>query len=230
MEEMAMRKILSLIFVISIFIFYGCSSTEENPISDLPDEEEDYTLEIVQDSIVLYRGDSETLKINTNNISPMDIEYETKEEFVGTFNGVSVFAKHVGETMLYASFDEIRDSCVLKVLPKYTFFSEPICEWGETRKYIREKETRPVILDHVGGYTALAYRAGEGIINYNFSTPDSLLISASVSLSGNSVVDVMDFLLERYEYKEEMFISGNTKIVIDFGQGGSVDVSYTPLN
>lgn len=220
-----MKKILYSILI--LFSFIGCGDSSDENIIDIPEPAK--TLSIKQDSIILYRAESKTVDVILEGLENTDIKWSTSNSFIATPIDQGAFGYHVGETFLIATCDNLADSCKIIVKPKQTFFSEPICEWGKDRKYIREKEIRSVIVDHVGSYASLAYSAGEGIINYQFSLPDSLLIGASVSLSYKDMINASDFLLERYSLEDDCFYSSNTKIEIKMTQGRSLDVLYSPI-
>ena len=118
----------------------------------------------------------------------------SSNRFVAYGKGNTVNAWHVGQTELLVNN---KKRIAITVLPKYTLYDDPICEWGCSRDYIKNHQKQGSI-NSKSNEKILAYdNAGAAtILSYSFENDKLKSVIAIVSLKHYS--QYADYLTERF--------------------------------
>lgn len=114
--------------------------------------------------------------------------------FVAYTRGNTVYGFHVGEALLNVNG---KKTVKLTVLPKYSLYDDPICNWGCGKDYVKSNQKQgklsskstdeTLIYENAGGATALMYHFENGKLK-----------SIGAIVSTNHASQYADYLTERY--------------------------------
>lgn len=127
-----MKKVLFLFAIMSMFVS-SCSKDKDDEGMD------NNTLKVEQTEFHLYVGESAT--IVSNAINPI-FSIENKYYAAVSEDGV-ISAKFVGETEITISAENGQENIRIYIEPQYTYFNEPLMEWGATEEVIIDKYGQP---------------------------------------------------------------------------------------
>lgn len=118
----------------AIFVaLWSCSKNDE-PSTSIKMDNSKMSLDV---------DDSKKLTVTLRGIEPSTIKWKTSNDFVADVdaNG-NVEAQHVGVATVYATSENLIDSCLIDVIGKYNTFIEPYVKIGATKSEIKALEKR----------------------------------------------------------------------------------------
>jgi hypothetical protein len=161
------------------------------------------SIQLDRDEITMHYDES--IQINVS-YSPTDVDIppvftwfseNTKVAEVnqsGLVEGVKI-----GETNIQVQTEDAKFQAACKVIvePKSNLYKEPIIEFGQTKSYVKSKETR-LIDNEVSN--SLLYKGENSKVRYVMYLFDyDMLESSAVMLVSNVAEEVATFLIERYD-------------------------------
>ncbi|MFV0326898.1 MAG: hypothetical protein ACK5LF_21380 [Bacteroides xylanisolvens] len=114
-----MKKLIS-IFILSL-LFIGCSSDDN-------DDTPPVKIDIKESSINLAYGTTNVLTLT--GIDKEKCEWVSGDDFIATVFDGEVSAKHIGETKIYAIYQNSKDSCIVKVTSINDYIYIPVIDWN----------------------------------------------------------------------------------------------------
>lgn len=154
-----------------------------NIISCSSDKEEDVVIDTTP--IMLYSGNDKTIQ-GAETIT-------SSNEFVAYSKGNVIHGDHVGEASLLVNG---KYTISVNVLPKYTLYNDPICEWGCSKDYVKQRQKQGTLIksdeknlgyENAGAATLLAYQFENGKLK-----------SVAAIVSTTYASRYTDYLLERF--------------------------------
>lgn len=152
----------------------------------------------VDSEISITSGENDVL--NITGADPYSCIITSSDVFVASVSGVRVYAEHVGTASIIVSYGSLKDTCVVTVEPTITTFSEPITDFTLTTSGLKDQEQGSVIESNTGfsSYTSGNYYTDRFI--YMFNGSDFYMSRMDIDKSKCGILEIFDFLHERYEY------------------------------
>lgn len=157
----------------------------------------------------------DSLEMNYKNKESLNIEnidgdglviWTSKDRFVATVGPTGrVTAEHLGTTRITASFKHgykyQQLECEVIVKPTIELYQKPIVEFGKSREYIKQTETRILDKEQENEVRELLIYKDPNAVDVRYLFHDDKLTAASVSLnkSTTELKTLMDFMTERYD-------------------------------
>ena len=183
-----MKKINLLLLALATFsvcLFVSCGGSDEDDGTSGTETPEKI---IDTKPITMYVGKEHTIQgADTINSSNPFVAYGTKNV---------VHAWHVGEASLLVNG---KATVPVTVLPKYTLYDGPICNWGCDVNYIKENQKQGTLEEKtVSGQYVCGYKdaGAASLLTYNFV--DGKLKTILALVSTKYTTDYAKFLAERY--------------------------------
>ncbi|GJG31299.1 hypothetical protein PRBRB14_21780 [Hallella multisaccharivorax DSM 17128] len=171
----------------------------------------------VESQRIHFMSDTINIKYGASKLIDTDkplgsVQLSISDPFVSTIsvNGTeaTLNAVHVGETKLYLkqTLDgrDYNDSCLVIVSPKTSAYGFVLEKLGATKKEVMSANDEYYQMGpSVGGFDGVNYSSGhKGDYYYEFDSNDKLVaIKVKLGRSRYSYDDVVESLLERYEYE-----------------------------
>ncbi len=204
-----MKKI-ALIITVSVIACYSC-------------KKELKSIQIDRDEITMNYDENKQLNVS---YSPSDVEvppifnWESEDENIVTVSETGlVEGVRVGETNVFVRTDDAKfeDVCKVIIEPISNLYKEPVIEIGQSKSYVKSKETRAVSYEDS---EALIYDGENTDVDYviymfelNKLTSSSVLLVDETSL----IEEANTFLDERYDFvgalESVIFYRINSKVV-----------------
>ena len=195
----------------------SCSKDDDGPTPTL--DKTNVTLNVGEKAWLSYSGGN--------------CEWSTDNKYIASVKNGEVTAEHVGATIIHAN--EL--TCTVTVLPKNTTYYEPCYDWAARINDVKKYMSGYTIKGDTN--TELVY-AGKGkIIGYVYMFENGILKSSGFQVSLSNVVDLVDFLLERYVVIDAdsnsntyylMSVDQKTIVVLNVSKSGGSVVYFNANN
>lgn len=164
----------------------SCSGDEDEPVVNT-------TPRLNKTSISLYPGNTEKLIYSGGN----SCTWASKQPLIASVSSGLVTAHKVGSTTITAN----NLVCSVKVLPKYTMYTEPSINWGSSKTSIKSKMSNYDLYKETT--TQLAYKSDGMAFAYIYTFENDKLTGSSMGIYLSKATSLVDFIGERYIFVEE---------------------------
>lgn len=207
-----MKRFLLLLTICISMNFISCSEKNDDNQITPPEQIEEPEPEVHEFDVTIYTKSGGI--IDSNKPDSFDTQISSngrsENEFVATIESGIIIAKHVGETKVYV--DE--DTYNVTVLSPMNTFIPPIAEFGKTKEYIAEKETRQ---RSQAAHKGLIYNGEQDYIKqvvYMFGEDDGGLKEIQIRMKNSSkYAQCATYLGHLYEQIQSEQINGLYNLV-----------------
>ena len=186
-----MKKVL----LFATCLAFICSCSENG------DSEPEKSITVESSEMTVRVGDFRQVDVNVVGFNQEDVEWRTSDDFVVDVDSRGeIEAKHVGYASVYASIDNLADSCLVTVEGNYNTFVEPYVLLGATKEEIKSKEKRKLKKEDD---ESLVYEDSNSIVEmimYSFESGRLTGAGAILDLYETDATELGNFFNERYDY------------------------------
>ena len=140
----------------------------------------------------------------SSTLKSSDFNWSSSNEISGKVNSNGLFtAGKIGETTITATNKNNGKSVSSKITisPYQIFFSEPILAFGETKEYIKSKETRTLLKETTTGLSYIGENNNIRNVGYTFDSSGKMTSAIVLFKNDTSIsTNVATFYNERYYY------------------------------
>lgn len=218
------------LFAITL-VFNSCSSSRDEEVIN-------YT--ISPSSLTTNYDKTQQLSVlnGSSTLNNSDFNWSSSNEISGKVSSSGLFtAGKIGETTITATNIKNGKSVNTKITvnPYQNFFKEPILEFGQTKEYIKSKETRTLLKETTTGLSYVGENSSIRNIGYTFDS-NGKMNSAIVLFDNNVnlVSNVVTFYKERYYYlglvnNNNSFVTTDKSIGIQIDSGSNSTLGFNAL-
>lgn len=178
------------------------------------------SISLNKSEITLQHADSIQLVVTPN----IECTWNSGDANVATVSKTGlVKGVRIGNTKIFANYNSLTVECNVTCTPKSFFYKEPFYYYGQSKSYVKGKETRTLYAENPN---SLVYRGeNSNITGVLYSFSNDKLESALVGFKDNAgMIKAAEFIQERYIY---VGLSG-TIIIFKDGKGTCLGLSVLP--
>lgn len=192
-------KKLSLLLFTAFLIACGSDDNELNPSQE--------KVNFTKKEVTLKPGESITL----NTDKPInECHFSVKDDFYANITvkgqNLNLESRKVGETEVYVTYKGVRDTCIVKITAKTSYFQESILKLGVLKDAIKEWMKKYQRYENISGFLGLAYQYSYSSDIYYSFDKNNKVVAYKIVYKSNAIStkDILFSLEERYDFKSSL--------------------------
>ena len=188
-----MKKLLFLLMALPMFC--GCSSDNEES-EPIPEVNLSFTKEQISIPVK-----SESI-LSINGVKPDDCNVYAEDEhiaYASVYDGkISIDARHVGQTKIFAEHKGKKAECTVDVTSLVNYIGNPVLDFGASKEEVKKKIKGEVIEESEDRLQIKEDFEYPIYVHYHFSDNKLECVYSEINVNTSSV-NILNSLIERYE-------------------------------